>query len=290
MVRPPPTSLFPRPRAIRPPGQLPRLFHSSSPSRSALFNLGGLATSRESQYLSKEHGIPRTEYSSNIHLIRSSEVDPFPNAPGATKNARLTEKNPALASTKYTPAAVNHVDALKKRHRVESIQSRGQGLSAAADTPPAVRAAAVRDAIRGAPDAPPRAATEHVAPDAYLQRLVRNRVEDLSEEVRDLKLTVERLRRRNNEIAAVVVMIVILAEIAGWWFIFRTTGEDAAAAVAVKAAAATPAVTPAAQAEVTAPQGSALQESVRPVQHPAQGHPDQTSWGFGKWLWSSRSS
>lgn len=53
-----------------------------------LFNLGGLGASREAQYLSKERGIPRTEYSANIHLIRSSEVDPFAPAPGSTRSAR----------------------------------------------------------------------------------------------------------------------------------------------------------------------------------------------------------
>lgn len=52
-----------------------------------LFNLGGLGASREAQYLSKERGIPRTEYSANIHLIRSSEVDPFAPAPGSTRAA-----------------------------------------------------------------------------------------------------------------------------------------------------------------------------------------------------------
>ncbi|KAG8157372.1 hypothetical protein KVR01_012756 [Diaporthe batatas] len=51
------------------------------------FNLGGLGASREAQYLSKERGIPRTEYNSNIHLIRSSEVDPFAPAPGSTRAA-----------------------------------------------------------------------------------------------------------------------------------------------------------------------------------------------------------
>lgn len=53
----------------------------------AFFNLGGLGASREAQYLSKERGIPRTEYNSNIHLIRSSEVDPFAPAPGSTRTA-----------------------------------------------------------------------------------------------------------------------------------------------------------------------------------------------------------
>ncbi|KUI64205.1 hypothetical protein VM1G_11007 [Cytospora mali] len=47
----------------------------------SFFNLGGLGASREAQYLSREKGIPRTEYSSNTHLIRSSEVDPFASNP-----------------------------------------------------------------------------------------------------------------------------------------------------------------------------------------------------------------
>ena len=63
-------------------------FSSSHAVRSgAFFNLGGLCASREAQYLSRERGIPRTEYSANIHLIRSSEVDPFAPAPGSTRTA-----------------------------------------------------------------------------------------------------------------------------------------------------------------------------------------------------------
>lgn len=68
-----------------------RFFTTTPPARSVLFNLGGLAASREGQYLSKETGIPRTEYSSNIHLIRSSEVDPFVPAPGASKQGNSTD-------------------------------------------------------------------------------------------------------------------------------------------------------------------------------------------------------
>lgn len=87
------------------PGRLPpRTFSTTTPSLSALFNLNGLAHSRESQYLSKERGIPRTEYSSNIHLIRSSEVDPFPNAPGASKHA-----NPAQESRRFSQTRTGHL-------------------------------------------------------------------------------------------------------------------------------------------------------------------------------------
>ena len=53
-------------------------------------NLQGLATSRESQFLSKERKIPRTEFSPQLQLIRSSEVDPFAPAPGATPEAWRT--------------------------------------------------------------------------------------------------------------------------------------------------------------------------------------------------------
>ncbi|KAL1877922.1 hypothetical protein Daus18300_002275 [Diaporthe australafricana] len=65
------------------------LFSTSQALRGGgpLFNLGGLGASREAQYLSRERGIPRTEYSANIHLIRSSEVDPFAPAPGSTRSA-----------------------------------------------------------------------------------------------------------------------------------------------------------------------------------------------------------
>lgn len=87
----------PSPRIFSRGGGLPRArngcgrlrFSTSSPVRGGgpLFNLGGLGASREAQYLSKERGIPRTEYSANIHLIRSSEVDPFAPAPGSTRAA-----------------------------------------------------------------------------------------------------------------------------------------------------------------------------------------------------------
>lgn len=93
-------------RALRPspPGPSPRPFHTTPPFRSVLFNLNGLAGSRESQYLSKERGIPRTEYSSNISLIRSSEVDPFAPAPGASKSAeRDAQAQAQVQGSEATP-------------------------------------------------------------------------------------------------------------------------------------------------------------------------------------------
>ena len=55
-----------------------RTFHSTPPlAGSPLLNLSGLSTSRESQYFSKERGIPRTRFSPHLELIESSEVSPF---------------------------------------------------------------------------------------------------------------------------------------------------------------------------------------------------------------------
>ncbi|KAI4203070.1 MAG: hypothetical protein LQ350_002118 [Teloschistes chrysophthalmus] len=74
-------------------------FHTTPHPHSALFNLGGLSTSRESQYLSKERGIPRTEFSPHLELIRSSEVDTQKRAsdlptPPASKRPKATISNP----------------------------------------------------------------------------------------------------------------------------------------------------------------------------------------------------
>lgn len=86
-----PSTISVRTRGVaRPSDSCRRLLFSTTHALRAggpLFNLGGLGASREAQYLSKERGIPRTEYSANIHLIRSSEVDPFAPAPGATRTA-----------------------------------------------------------------------------------------------------------------------------------------------------------------------------------------------------------
>ena len=55
-----------------------RGFHSTPCcAGSSILNLSGLSTSRESRFLSKERGIPRTEFSPHLELIRSSEVEPF---------------------------------------------------------------------------------------------------------------------------------------------------------------------------------------------------------------------
>ncbi|KAL9012306.1 MAG: hypothetical protein Q9173_002927 [Seirophora scorigena] len=71
---------------------LPRhAFHTSHRSSNALFNLGGLSTLRESQYLAKEHRMPRTAFAPHLELIRSSEVD--------------TQARPAAGSERSVPEA-----------------------------------------------------------------------------------------------------------------------------------------------------------------------------------------
>ena len=60
-------------------GTLSRQLHTTSRlySSGSLFNISGLSHSRESGFLSKERGIPRTEFAPHLELIRLSEVEPF---------------------------------------------------------------------------------------------------------------------------------------------------------------------------------------------------------------------
>ena len=70
-------------------------FHTSLPRpNNSLFNLGGLSTSRESQYLAKERRMPRTEFSPHLELIRSSEVDPH-GGPGSRGVSTISIQAPA---------------------------------------------------------------------------------------------------------------------------------------------------------------------------------------------------
>ncbi|ROW11833.1 hypothetical protein VPNG_04922 [Cytospora leucostoma] len=107
------------------------------------FNLGGLAASREAQYLSKERGIPRTEYSSNAHRIRASEVDPFAPAPGATpgvaaaRGAQAADKSRihtiALADCKARDSLAVQLHAAKEelartKRELSSLQARSKGV------------------------------------------------------------------------------------------------------------------------------------------------------------------
>ena len=78
-----------------------RGFHCSvpRPAGSPLLNLSGLSISRESQYFSKERGIPRTEFSPHLELIRSSEVAPFTSRNGPSSQ---TEALPEASESKTT--------------------------------------------------------------------------------------------------------------------------------------------------------------------------------------------
>ena len=78
----------------------------------SFFNLAARATSRESQYFSKERRLPHTEYASHVQLIRSSEVDVFGStAPGAssgasTKTLHSRAKTPSTAAPSANSAVI----------------------------------------------------------------------------------------------------------------------------------------------------------------------------------------
>ncbi|KAL6716580.1 hypothetical protein ACLMJK_006147 [Lecanora helva] len=81
-----------------------RAFHST-PCRSSgsILNLSGLSVSRESRFLSKERGLPRTEFSPHLELIRSSEVEPFmkKGASGASEKLSHSHFESMLPSVGY---------------------------------------------------------------------------------------------------------------------------------------------------------------------------------------------
>lgn len=65
---------LPRPRIS--PQQRP--FHTTNPcAAGSILDLGNLSISRESRFLARTQGRPRTQFSPHLDLIRSSEVDPF---------------------------------------------------------------------------------------------------------------------------------------------------------------------------------------------------------------------
>lgn len=77
-------------------GTLPRHLYTTPRvlSSGSLFNLSGLSASRESGFLSKERGIPRTEFAPHLELIRLSEVEPF-----AEKKLPTNSLQPPAASS-----------------------------------------------------------------------------------------------------------------------------------------------------------------------------------------------
>ena len=94
---------------------------------SPLHNLSGLSASREAQHLSKERGIPRTEFSASLELLKSSEVDPF-GGPGSSRAASTVAPEqpvPAIEESVKSPEqdvqqlqnTLDKVKAQGRRHR-----------------------------------------------------------------------------------------------------------------------------------------------------------------------------
>lgn len=118
------------PRAPIPPSPQPhRGFHSSQRRRNgSFFNLGGLSTSRECQYLAKERGMPRTDFSPNLELIRSSEVD-TQGGPGSRRFS-IKEETP-IADGKVELLSSVEVGPIKdpiQTHLEAELQKRDEAL------------------------------------------------------------------------------------------------------------------------------------------------------------------
>lgn len=94
-------------------GKLSRQLNTSSSHRASgsILNLSGLSASRESRFLSKERGIPRTEFSPHLELIRTSEVDPFDrkkknqNASNAERSGKYSKSRKSFAFSPATDAS-----------------------------------------------------------------------------------------------------------------------------------------------------------------------------------------
>lgn len=169
-----------------------------------LFNLGGLGASREAQYLSKERGIPRTEYSANIHLIRSSEVDPFAPAPGSTRSAARRAAARAQAETHSQRAVASGVP----NAGVAPDPAAHGGLAALAAQLQAVRdeLAQTKRALRGMQARGERSGTSmtsHLLSTAILLTLIFFIGKDISERVTGSPMPAEGLieaRALNDEV------------------------------------------------------------------------------------------
>lgn len=191
-----------------------RTFTTTTPLCSILFNLGGLASSRESQYLSREHGIPRTEYSSNIHLIRSSEVDPFAPAPGASKHAKATNHNdPPRRATTAAPTT----RLLPKRE--ERTKGTTHDYQASVD-------------LAAAPAPAPAAAAATTANHNLAAQLQR-----ATEEIAQLKTAVDALQWRADRIPLAIMLgtpLLVFVGVVGhlFWEEHQADLADAAAAAA----------------------------------------------------------
>lgn len=103
-------------------------FHTSRCLNSALFNLGGLSTSRESQYLAKEYKRPRTEFSPYLELIRSSEVDtqkaPSSNLPATstTDKRKIAEAGSSIAVSQDGSVTMSQTSYQDLQHSIKIMQ------------------------------------------------------------------------------------------------------------------------------------------------------------------------
>ena len=87
-----------------------RGFHNTIPcAGSSILNLSGLSTSRESRFLAKERGIPRTEFSPHLELIRSSEVEPFTGRGASSAAQSSSTLSPGHTSGVDSPLSVAYL-------------------------------------------------------------------------------------------------------------------------------------------------------------------------------------
>ena len=112
-------------------GTLPRHLHTAPRllSSGSLFNLSGLSTSRESGFLSKERGIPRTEFSPHLELIRLSEVEPFAEKklpPDSLQPSPATSRKPVQQSD-YSDISVAYL--IKELESTKSAKEEGERLN-----------------------------------------------------------------------------------------------------------------------------------------------------------------
>ena len=100
-------------------GTLPRHLYTTPRllSSGSLFNLSGLSTSRESGFLSKERGIPRTEFSPHLELIRLSEVEPF-----AEKKLSTSSLQPSPASS-HKPIQQSEDSGISVAYLIKELES-----------------------------------------------------------------------------------------------------------------------------------------------------------------------
>ncbi|KAI9716848.1 MAG: hypothetical protein M1828_007509 [Chrysothrix sp. TS-e1954] len=99
----------------------PKRLFSTSSSREAtspLFALGALSNSRESRWLSKASGISPVEYSPQLQLIRSSEIDPTKHNPRVLAPSRQGAPRQQLPARRHGATAALDVRAIRVGYAV----------------------------------------------------------------------------------------------------------------------------------------------------------------------------